>query len=76
MVDATEHFLGVIVIDENMVPCSITRDEDANDYSVEQFEPWYYSTWQEAWLLRTKHSQPCCNIDYDKCSITSKSEHG
>ena len=47
VIDETEYYYGVSVIDEQTVRCSVTWDDEANDYSIEQFEPWYYSTWQE-----------------------------
>ena len=43
----TEYYYGASVIDEQTVRCSVTCDDEANDYSIEQFEPWFYSTWQE-----------------------------
>ena len=48
VIDETEYCYGVSVIDEQTVRCSVTWDEEVNDYSIEQFEPWYYSTWHDA----------------------------
>ena len=46
VIDQTEYYYGVSVIDEQTVRCSVTWDDEAGDYSIEQFEPWYYSMWQ------------------------------
>ena len=47
VIDENEYYHGVSAIDEQTVRCSVTWDEVANDYSIEQFEPWYYATGQE-----------------------------
>ena len=46
VIDQTDYYYGVSVVDEQTVRCSVTRDDEGNDYSIEQFEPWYYSMWQ------------------------------
>ena len=46
MVDETKYYYSVSVIDEQTVRCSVTWDAEVSDYSIEPFEPWYYSTWQ------------------------------
>lgn len=44
VVDETEYYHGVIVIDEQTVRCSVTWDDEAGEFSVEGFAPWYHST--------------------------------
>ena len=47
VVDETEYYHGVTVIDEETVRSSVTWDWETGEYSVEEFHPWFYSTWLE-----------------------------
>ena len=47
VVDATEYYHGVTVIDENTVRCSVTWDDETGEFSIEDFHPWQYSRWHD-----------------------------
>ena len=47
VIDETEYYYGVSVIDEQTVRCAVTWDDETGEFSVEGFHLWFYSTWRE-----------------------------
>ena len=47
MIDQTEYYYSVILIDVNTVRCSVTWENETGEFSIEDFHPWEYSRWQD-----------------------------
>jgi len=47
VVEQIEYYNDACDIDETTVRCSVTWDDEVGEFSVENLQPWYYSTWQD-----------------------------